>query len=50
MVLFSIAMLVSAASFAQKGGDVSVASTFTTDFRICTMSSSKGGYEPLKRL
>ena len=48
MVLFSIAMLVSAASFAQKEG--AVASTFTTDFRVCTMLSSKGGYEPLKRL
>ena len=43
-VLFSIAMLMSVASFAQKKGDMYVAGSFATDFGAYTMSSSADGY------
>ena len=44
IVLFSIAMLMSVASFAQKKGDMYVAGSFATDFGAYTMSSSADGY------
>ena len=43
-VLFSIAMLMSVASFAQKKGDMYVAGSFATEFGSYAMSSSADGY------
>ena len=43
-VFFSIAMLMSVASFAQKKGDMYVAGSFATDFGSYSMSSSADGY------
>ena len=44
IVLFSIAMLMSVASFAQKKGDMYVAGSFATEFGSYAMSSSADGY------
>lgn len=44
ILLFSVAMLISVASFAQKKGDMYIAGSISTDFGTQTTTLSEGGY------